>query len=325
MPAFLQSTTGKAIAALAGAVVVGVGLTWALRGGTDPSTIVDQDEMITAWNSAVSRLGINPVYPPSEDFHVGDLWAVLIEDENADRDDRSNAALGKSVRLLHMPFPEDKFAIRWDAGETRLVGSSQTVAFQQDDELRRPQAGNLRMSVVNFPGLTINAKAKLDLKTGALGFIFGADSESFEVMKISSAVTYGVSAVEANIGLSELCDAVASNRFAVYCTDAFARTILASSVNSRALDTITLPNGQRQYKHAVQLRLISRVFLTRQIEQRRFRSSGGKIEADATAGKPGGAGEFGTSFDIGLNGIARRPVVFGHRSVGRELARSTPN
>jgi hypothetical protein len=81
-----------------------------------------------------------------------------------------------------------------------------------------------------------------------------------------------------------------------------------------------LRNGVLQYKHAVHLRLVSRVYLTRQIEQRRFDAKSGKILIDPIHGSlPAGQLEAGHSIDTGFNEIARRPVVFGYRSIGREL------
>ena len=48
-----------------------------------------------AWNESISQLGITPLYPPQEDFFVGDLWAVIVGGPD-------KPLLGKAVRVGHI-------------------------------------------------------------------------------------------------------------------------------------------------------------------------------------------------------------------------------
>src|SRR6266436_3219607 len=63
-----------------------------------------------AWNEAISRLGIDPVYPPEEDLVVGDLLAGVISDDEPDpietKDDklklhRDSPFLRRTVKIAH--------------------------------------------------------------------------------------------------------------------------------------------------------------------------------------------------------------------------------
>ena len=53
------------------------------------------EDVAAAWNTSIGRLGIQPLYPPTEDFGVGDVLAVVADSENV-------PLLGKAVRIAHI-------------------------------------------------------------------------------------------------------------------------------------------------------------------------------------------------------------------------------
>src|SRR5262245_32790571 len=73
----------------------------------------------TAWNNAptdkgvvaernrtISRLGIEPVFPPEEDIHVGDLYAVIREDRRPKGKDKPATLLNHGIKLDHINLDE---------------------------------------------------------------------------------------------------------------------------------------------------------------------------------------------------------------------------
>jgi hypothetical protein len=46
-----------------------------------PIPQLDDRDVAESWSDSINRLGILPIYPPEEDFHVGDIW-VVIEDQS---------------------------------------------------------------------------------------------------------------------------------------------------------------------------------------------------------------------------------------------------
>ena len=77
------------------ALVVAIG--WPFLNTPDPTP----DDIATSWNKGIARLGLLPVFPPSEDLHVGDIWAVVVEDAA----DPSAPLLGKAVRVDRIGRP----------------------------------------------------------------------------------------------------------------------------------------------------------------------------------------------------------------------------
>jgi hypothetical protein len=43
------------------------------------------EDIASSWNASISRLGISPIFPPQEDFYVGDIWAVIVDSESMTR------------------------------------------------------------------------------------------------------------------------------------------------------------------------------------------------------------------------------------------------
>src|SRR5690349_130089 len=51
-------------------------------------------EVAQAWSDSIGRLGIAPIFPPQEDFAVGDIWAVIAHSKI-----ENDSLLSKGVRV----------------------------------------------------------------------------------------------------------------------------------------------------------------------------------------------------------------------------------
>jgi hypothetical protein len=73
-------------------VVLAIGFILTVVRPFAPSVRMTPDTVALAWNESISLLGINPVYPPTEDLHVGDLWGIIDETDDV-------GLLSKGVRI----------------------------------------------------------------------------------------------------------------------------------------------------------------------------------------------------------------------------------
>ncbi|MGX5734515.1 hypothetical protein [Bosea thiooxidans] len=314
-----------------------------------------EEEPVTAasiaasWNNSIAKLGITPVFPPEEDLHVGDVWAVI---EDADE---NQAILGKAVRIAHISLRED---LKQEAGLKRPTFSTTTelengkkIRIQSNYEVGSAGDGDkIRLSLAVFPGITINRSVNSSSIIERFGLNFGLSGgrSDTEEIHIPVSETYGVSAGVAAARLDIWCRNPAT---ALYCSDEFVRRVMAFAVNERVLAT-----KDGAYTAKIQLRLVNRVFMTREIEHRRSRDfalnaaarvAAPPVEAE-TAGvgaapssearirsleervsallNGGRAATYGRadSNELALKQILERPVVFGFRAVSTSIAPSTP-
>src|SRR4051794_21742581 len=62
--------------------------------------VVPEKSVAQQWNEAISRLGIEPVYPPQEDIAVGDVFVILTNDELNEVEKEPLA--GRSMKIWHV-------------------------------------------------------------------------------------------------------------------------------------------------------------------------------------------------------------------------------
>lgn len=302
-----------------------------------------------SWNSSIAKLGITPVFPPEEDLHVGDVWAVV---EDADE---NQAILGKAVRIAHINLRED---LKREAGLKRPTFSA-TAELEDGKRIRRQNYyeieaaepnEKIKLSLALFPGITITKSTQaagiLDRIGLNLGIASGrVDAES---IKIPVSETYGIAAGTAAARLDLWCKHPTTE---LYCRDEFLRRVMAFAVSDGVLAT-----KDGAYVAKIQLRLVNRVFMTREIEHRRARdvslsgsarASGPSAEPPAGSSDPsalaearikalesrvsallsGGAGATYARADgneLAMNQILERPVVFGFRAVTTSVKPSAP-
>jgi hypothetical protein len=322
-----------------------IGLIYLILGGVlilayqsfSPQAPVTSTDVALAWNQSISRLGILPVYPPAEDFFVGDLWGVVAETEEA-------PLLGVSVRIGHIDLRSEMTSdVRSPVfPDTVEVKPGESFRRQQNKEIASSDPNPLSLALVAFPGITIihdvKSSATVGFRLGSLGA--SGDNEQVEEIRIPVAETYGAPTVTSLSKLDEFCSNVKTK---LACTDNAVRRVLAYAASDRVLAA-----REGSYLTRLQLRLVTRVFATREIQQRRFQK--GVYGAELTV-KPGtepgkppeGAPAPGAAApaaaietasgknvrtdqaEFGIKQVFQRPVVFGYRAVTISLPPSTPS
>jgi hypothetical protein len=308
---------------------------------------LNDDDVAAAWTTSISRLGILPVYPPSEDIHVGDLWGVVADAEDT-------LLLNKAVRLAQINLRDE---VVGDArgpmfADTAELVQGQTFRHQDTNEVA-PIGNQITLSLAAFPGIVIKHNTKT---SGAAGLGFGLflgqrDNDETEEIRIPTAETYGAPVVASLGKLTEFC---ADQKTSLYCTDEFARRALAYATGARVLATL---NGE--YRARLQLSLITRTYATREIQQNRVRrdNRGGQVAVSTAPGPTGAVAAppaatqtaaadaqppsgsslpanpqgsaavnlvRGNEAQIELRQVFKRPLVFGYRAITISLTPSKP-
>jgi hypothetical protein len=318
-------------------------------------------DVATSWNQSISLLGIRPIFPPAEDFAVGDVWAVVAESDDL-------PLLGQSVRIAHLDLRDGIRA----AQEGQLIFADtveidKATAYRKEPPAEvgglKPDDDRIVLTLAGFPGITIShtIKAGAGFGIGTANLGASRDSTETEEITIPTAETYGAPPDQALIKLDQWCRAPESS---LYCTDQYARRILAFSVSTQVL---AAKNGA--YTSNLQLRLVTRVFLTREIQHRRIindsrngtvtlvadaglvggpppnQNAGSRAAASADAASPKdaqpGKSDAGASSNSGsepqftlintggagmqLRQTFQRPVAFGYRAVTITLEPSKPS
>ncbi len=260
-------------------------------------------DVASSWNASISKLGISPLFPPQENFFVGDLWAIV-------SDAPDSSYLGKGVRVAHIDLSD---AIR---NEQRNRIDLETIfPSAQTDVTKNLQA---RYSGLAFPGVSISHTEE-DRAASALAIFSFSTSRKIKVLdelKIPQAVSYGAEMVDALLRFYEFCD---DRKTHVRCTERFARNILAVT-----LDEKISANSPDSSKFKIRLQLVTRAYLTNSILHKQGYDGDtvlvGSAEGPSRAGSSsdGSAKQIshqgGNSSDIVFDEKFERPLVFGFRS-----------
>jgi hypothetical protein len=336
-------------------VAVGLYVYFVVRPTED--ALPPQDDIATLWSESVSRLGIEPLFPPQEDFHVGDVYVVISaydDEDGVTREKgpdrpllRKSAKIGYiNLRDISMGTPEAPvFApTRMNDAGDRASLNQQREEVVYTPEAQRAVDARIKVSVVSFPAITVRSSTG----SGAswddwLPLSASRTLANEEVITIKSAESYGASTVEATLALNKWCN---EPKTRLACTDAFARKILGYTTNSKVLDV-----RNNKYVYRISLKLVTQVYLMREIDFKRTtdggvnasmgryeaKDEGASDEAKANAGpvaEPAANEQqnsnsirhrrfAGTTMAIG-NVTYPRPVVFGFKSVTFSLEPSMP-
>jgi hypothetical protein len=320
-----------------------------------PPAAATADDVSRQWNDSIARLGIMAVYPMQEDFQVGDVLALVGATSG-------EPILGKSVRIDHIdlrPYIVSNDEDRPVFADTKEPKANQSVRDDARLEVGpRPEADKIKIAtaIAAFPAITINHSAKSSIAAALAEFgISGSRAiQQFEQINLLQVESYSAPAPDAKYLFEKWC---ADNP--LYCKDdAWARQMLAAAVTPQVL---SIDKKTGLYDSQIELRLVTRVFMTRQIDTRRWvvDSSGTALEipspgkaavptvpaaAPATVGPDGkspasgsgavapapeaGPGKFAAQWsnesEIGLKGTFQRPVVFGIRSIRNVLKTAPP-
>ena len=268
-------------------------------------------QVIEEWNSTISKLGIDPVFPPEEDVAVGDIYAVL-DDRGGQPSSRTALAL-RSIKLDHKNLTADIERVHKDSylfPNTPPRPDDQNKPWDQlpnaEGILSHPTK-RTTLPIAAFPGFTIWQKRSIG--GGLLGWLsttVGFQSDRGVELNIPVAETYGIPSIIASGELEQFCsDKDYPNR----CTDQTLRRHL-SFVTQRAFERKSDKNDDAaianpvaaeastdtklqappadSYKYPLEVVLVNRVYLARYIDQRvtDSRSAGSSIKTPKPGSKP---------------------------------------
>ncbi|MGY2052338.1 hypothetical protein [Methylobacterium sp. JK268] len=258
------------ISSVIGASLIVITLAWTFAAPTlpQPTSIVKQ------WNTAISLLGIEPLYPPQEDVAVGDVFLVIAHDNEDESLDIPLAA--RAMKIWHIdltdeiekiyrqipvfPDTDDLPTSNKQFWKQKMANSS---VFEKNGERK-----NLPLAV--FPGFSLARSRQSDGNLGVAGVIpwsastSGSRSQAIDI-SIPLAETYGVLSITAHQKLNEFCNSL---EYMKYCTETGARRELSSLFGSKIYHRIASEDGRtvQNFQYDVQIMIISRVYLARSIE-----------------------------------------------------------
>jgi hypothetical protein len=238
------------------------------------------------WTNAISRLGIEPTFPPEEDIYVGDVFAVvsgynpdllalLASDQRKQLETLTRRSpLGRAIKVYSLPMSAvlDEYY-----GSTPLF--SVTTRKPEKDDLpwtRTEQTGGVFepnkkrgvLALAAFPDFTIRQSKAAAGSLGVFGsFLGGAWSgDDLIEVKIPLAETYGVPSLVAIALFDKLCVGILVN----LCNDTAIREQLTHVAGDLVERWQADPKTNKlKYLLDVELVFVSRVYLARAIEERR--------------------------------------------------------
>ena len=101
------------------------------------------------WNATIAKLGVHPLYPPQEDFRVGDVYAVLVSLDPAN--ERWN---NRAIIIGHVDLDNDILE-----NQRRRSRPRQTGATPPDWYLESDSAERIVLRSIVFPGFDSNLGA----------------------------------------------------------------------------------------------------------------------------------------------------------------------
>jgi hypothetical protein len=283
----------RALVILAALVVIVIGVKWLARPA--PDQVKPETETLEAqWNATISKLGIEPVYPPAEDLAVGDLLAEVVDDDQRDRSVVNkkgawSASLGKTVKLAHvdvekalteaykdMPFFAEVVSSSAERAQGSHAAGSKNDTAVKSQEIAWRSASRTALPRAAFPGFTIVHTGSAGAGVSASGyglFHFGAANEVSQTLEVRLVETYGLPSVSADTVLKAFCEKSRS-----VCSEKTAREQLQSLVGPRLMTCYVDPVTDRTYPAVtVRVFMVSRVYLAHWINTKSMngRSEGG--------------------------------------------------
>lgn len=308
------------------------------------------DDLAAAWNESIQRLGIEPLFPPQEDFNVGDVWAVIATYAEKPGEPRelnpSESIVGKGVRIGRIELAQLGYS---NGGRPVFpltkVAADGKIIFDDTLQTARPASpqNGIELSYISFPSFVISRSSDSGSVSSLLGLSASRGVGNTETIKIPIAETYSVPAANAIVAITNWCAAPENLGM---CTDETVRSIVAYSLQNKVYELL-----DGKYRYGLEIKLVTQTFMTRKIEFDCFSDAtlavglgGSNLQeapaagvpvaavgvpaAGAAAPKPAqdGLGSTGNaSMRFGIESVVYpRPVVFGFRAVSVALDASSP-
>ncbi len=215
----------------------------------------------TAWNRSIARLGIEPVYPPTEDVQVGDVLVVLV---GTDKETADKALARRALKIAHVPMLDAiqrEYAEMLKFPDTVAAPASTGVPWPQntsgDSSIFQSTETRKQLPLLAFPGITIQhaRQGSLSLVANGQGTSLGGDANDFETIVIKSAETYGVTLPVVWAALDDFC--------AVHepaCSEVGARRMLMRWLGTSVCAVTPAVSGgsKKTYKILIEIQMVNR-------------------------------------------------------------------
>jgi hypothetical protein len=270
---------------VAGFVVVAVAGLFVLRwlSGNSPETEVRKD-LELAWGDAIGQFRIAPIFPPEEDYVVGDILAYIIEDQTKDFDpiDYRTPSVKRSIKFARVNV---KAELQENYSEFAVF--PRAMKAQRDG---KPPAGGDSSAPVppSVPRLFTNgevleadlphaafARLRSSQSSSAAGALtannmasanYSGSSQGVEEFQLDGVSTYGLPAA---VALKKLQDYCAGKETKEFCQETTVRQHLSTLIGDRIFFKNLDQDGRDVYAVKVALVIINRVYLARSIVHRR--------------------------------------------------------
>jgi hypothetical protein len=339
----------RSVAVLGSVALAGLVVFWA-------ASMPDErpaNDIIADWNRTISRLGIEPVFPPEEDIYVGDIFAVVTEDrlDTAGRTapagstavstlSASNPLLNRAVKIDHVDMTKTlkEFYAQLPvfSATTPRPAADRDIWAQALDTDPFTASEHKFLSLAAFPAFTIKSSnaGSGDAGLPLLGRLrFAWDRKDSDELEIVFAETYGIPTVIAAAILANYCQDPFSQSA---CIEHNVRDHLSFLIGGKVKDLLP---GSNNYRFEVQLHFVYRAYLTRAINRRSAASvsrtanseratppaapiaGGAAPQGQQSTTAPGidATGKSQSDRESSLDRAFQRPIVFGYRAVKKSF------
>ena len=226
------------------------------------------------WNRTIGSLNVTPIFPPEEDLVVGDVLALVVQDNDQDPVmNRTSAALEqrsfvtRTVKLAHVDVVPD--LIKAYSPLPIFPASGQppfrkSVARDFEDGVLQANLPRAAFPKLRIQGID-NAAGGL---AGAIGTAsYGASNQQIAEFEVSDVKTYGLPSVRALELFEDYCSKDATK---IVCSEATARKHLSRVVGDRIYtQTFDPKKGESVYDVKIEVVMVYRVYLTSEIRDLR--------------------------------------------------------
>jgi len=275
-------------AALAAIALAVLAIRWMVFGSLTMS-ILNGESIEDNWANTITKLGIESRFPPEEDFVVGDLLALVVEDdpyqsaENRIEDPKKVSFPRRAVKLAYVDAKSalnDEYArlpIFTDVADppqlpSQVATSRRLHSKSAAGPKRDFSAGVLLkdLPLAGFPHLRIQGTRSGSAGISGAGFwaSFGASNKEIEELELGEIRTYGLPSVRAFELLRDYCAQKATKD---NCTEETARKHLKSlpGVGQRIFTkNVVDTKGGEGFAVKVEVVMVYRIYLTRSIKNR---------------------------------------------------------
>jgi hypothetical protein len=252
----------------------------------NPST----KSLAAAWGEAIQTFGIEPIFPPEEDLVVGDVLAVILQDNDPLPVKRSDAQsetleaepidfrtpfLKRTVKLAHVDVREE--LEKNYAKLSTFPGSAAAISAAAAADGQPPPGGIVRLFTKGVTESNLPRAAFASLKSAAnrnvAGAIitneqasasYGGSNQGYEEFQLSEVSTYGLPSARALDQLNTYCEQQADD-----CRESTVRKHLQPLIGDRIFAKYLDPQGREFNAVDVGIVIVNRVYLARSIVHRR--------------------------------------------------------